>query len=201
MAATHELFECTLPVLDHDPLTIPLMLFHADFGQEQLTCLFDPGATNDFVSQQCVTKLQLPLQRARQPLTVQVANSTKMQVTHFVILDFLVNQKPFQLVGYVFNHPRYDLVIGQPWIQRYQPRPDWTAYSLSIPEPRTTIHGFLSFSLNQTPNTPTASLQLVEYTDLDNDDWANAQLVFLNITTEAETSTEPFPKDLAQILD
>ncbi|KAJ1971616.1 hypothetical protein H4R34_005682, partial [Dimargaris verticillata] len=128
------------------PKTYPLLLLPSTVGGKTLRILFDPGSTNDFISDVCAHRLCLSQQPIHQTFEVQTVDSQPLVVTHSATLSICVQKHTFSLTAYVLPKSQFDIILGQPWIHRFLPRPNWSQYSLFLPEWNITWEGKPSFT-------------------------------------------------------
>ena len=90
--------------------------------------LIDTGADAVIINTKLVKQYQLPTVRLLKPLTFRNADDSinkKGSITHRVEGYFRVKSQTLPTRWYVADLGRDDIILGMPWIRRYNPQIDW----------------------------------------------------------------------------
>ncbi|XP_074323903.1 uncharacterized protein LOC141660817 [Apium graveolens] len=83
--------------------------------------LFDSGASNSFLSKECVSNMDLLLEDLTEPLTIEVANQDKVSVNQFFPRCQLKICGRFFLVDLIpFKLGEFDVILGMDWLSQYK---------------------------------------------------------------------------------
>ena len=96
-----------------------------------LRALIDSGASENFISSDVVSSLQLPFHELKFPSSLRVADGSIHEVTKFVRVKLSFDSVliPFVLRIFSMSH---QVILGFPFLQRFQPLVDWSAKCLSF---------------------------------------------------------------------
>lgn len=104
----------------------PLIEMKGSIGGHPARILIDCGASCNYVSQRMVNRYQLRKQTFHPPLTIELADGSQTEAS-----EELIGQKVMML-GFdgrvdlvITTLKQYDVILGIPWFQRYQPVMDW----------------------------------------------------------------------------
>lgn len=101
---------------------------------EPLRALIDSGASNNFVREQVVKSHGINVPDSVTGTVVRLANGATVQMAKRVIrlkmrYDEFRGEDEFILLDL---DEKFDLILGMPWLKRYQPRIDWSKMSISL---------------------------------------------------------------------
>jgi hypothetical protein len=170
------------------------MRFTGTLAGEGVTYLLDSGATNNFVSAALVRRCKLRTQRKAQPESIELANGERESSS-----DLLTNAT-VAIGGYtdrddfhVTNLKNHDVILGQTWLRRVNPKVDWTRGLLRIQ------HGGIEVELREACNTTgVESLMTINQAARAMRNGADTVLYFLK---EAPQQLEPQQLEPAPSLD
>ena len=97
--------------------------------------LLDSGADAIIINAKLVEKYNLPTVKLPRPLTFRNADDSVNRqgtITHRVEGNFIVKDKTLPTRWYVANLGRDDIILGMPWIKRYNPTINWRTGSVTI---------------------------------------------------------------------
>ena len=94
----------------------------------EINGLIDTGADAVVVSQKLVDEYQLPVVRLPKPLTFRNADGSVNKsgtITHRVEGTFNIKGNKLPTNWYVADIGKDDIILGMPWIRKYNPKIDW----------------------------------------------------------------------------
>ncbi|KAF1322456.1 reverse transcriptase, partial [Globisporangium splendens] len=105
-----------------------------DGYSEPLRALVDTGASNNFVRTQVVRRQGLDLPISNKEMIVRLANGSKVTMPKRVLrmvveCDDFRGEDEFILLDL---DDKFDLILGMPWLRRYQPSIDWKKKKISV---------------------------------------------------------------------
>ena len=106
-----------------------------DEPQARLKTMIDSGATSNFIHQDLVNRLDIPMIEKPQPLPLDVIDGTPIssgKITHHTA-PLVIRVSPDHTETLTFNIiplGKYDVVLGSPWLSRHNPKIDWTNRSI-----------------------------------------------------------------------
>ena len=121
--------------------------------------LLDSGARGNFIHPDLALTLSIPQQRLPKPLKALNVDGTpnkKGTITHFIIVDILVNNRLMTLELMIAGIGQSSLILGFPWLQTWNPDVDWkhgtlawrkevpVAPDISAERPTTTLINLIS---------------------------------------------------------
>ncbi|KAF1317042.1 reverse transcriptase, partial [Globisporangium splendens] len=115
----------------------PALIVHkvkVDGYSEPLRALVDTGASNNFVRTQVVRRQGLDLPISNKEMIVRLANGSKVTMPKRVLrmaieCDDFRGEDEFILLDL---DDKFDLILGMPWLRRYQPSIDWKKKKISV---------------------------------------------------------------------
>ena len=136
-----ELSALTPDVAAHGQLTTDTILLKGKVGEASATCLFDTGAEANFLAKHFVDKLQLGGQMKRSLRSVRYADGTIKEALGEIELplQLLADGAPQDATGRFIVadlQRQFDLILGMPFCQRYEPSMDWTAMTIKLRDQR-----------------------------------------------------------------
>ena len=110
-----------------------LVVVTASVGPLKVNCLVDSGATHNFVSSSWIRSSHTPLVPASDRLSVALADGHSCEVDHIANLSLNLGQ------GFLCNEVlsvvplvKYDIILGKPWLYRYNPDIDFRRNRIQI---------------------------------------------------------------------
>ncbi|KAF1329645.1 reverse transcriptase, partial [Globisporangium splendens] len=105
-----------------------------DGYSEPLRALVDTGASNNFVRTQVVRRQGLDLPNSNKEMIVRLANGSKVMMPKRVLrmaieCDDFRGEDEFIALDL---DDKFDLILGMPWLRRYQPSIDWKKKKISV---------------------------------------------------------------------
>ncbi|KAF1325110.1 reverse transcriptase, partial [Globisporangium splendens] len=115
----------------------PALIVHkvkVDGYSEPLRALVDTGASNNFVRTQVVRRQGLDLPNSNKEMIVRLANGSKVTMPKRVLrmaieCDDFRGEDEFIALDL---DDKFDLILGMPWLRRYQPSIDWKKKKISV---------------------------------------------------------------------
>ena len=104
-----------------------LIVFKILVGGQELSCLLDSGASNNFVDRSEVTRLDLVTQRLGEKRFVKLANGVRQDAS-YVLRDTPVTFGTWSgVIGEAQVTPlgSYGFILGKPWLTQHNPTIDW----------------------------------------------------------------------------
>ena len=93
--------------------------------------LIDSGAAGNFVSSHLVDKLSCSVHRLRNPVTVRVANGDIIPIGTFARVTLRMHTFRVRCCFHITEMPN-DLILGYPFLRKYQPEINWLSREMSI---------------------------------------------------------------------
>ena len=91
----------------------------------------DGGASGDFISAKVVEKLELPVKPIK-GVELAFANGQK-EVCNKIVQIYLRLQDHVEMVKLrVAALPRHDIILGKPWLERWNPDIDWRRNEITM---------------------------------------------------------------------
>ncbi|KAF1331234.1 reverse transcriptase, partial [Globisporangium splendens] len=115
----------------------PALIVHkvkVDGYSEPLRAPVDTGASNNFVRTQVMRRQGLDLPNSNKEMTVRLANGSKVTMPKRVLrmaieCDDFRGEDEFIALDL---DDKFDLILGMPWLRRYQPSIDWKKKKISV---------------------------------------------------------------------
>ncbi|KAF1334481.1 Pol protein, partial [Globisporangium splendens] len=115
----------------------PALIVHkvkVDGYSEPLRALVDTGASDSFVRTQVVRRQGLDLPNSNKEMIVRLANGSKVTMPKRVLrmaieCDDFRGEDEFIALDL---DDKFDLILGMPWLRRYQPSIDWKKKKISV---------------------------------------------------------------------
>ena len=114
--------------------TLIIHKVHVDGIATPLRALVDTGASNNFVRAQVVNGYGLNLPDSKKEMVVRLANGTTVKMPKRVLrlaigFEDFRGEDEFILLDL---DDKFDIILGMPWLKRYQPRIDWMKMKISV---------------------------------------------------------------------
>lgn len=130
--------ECTLKITVH---------LHLDQGNHETTAIINSGATSSFIDTQLAYQLNLlpiPFSKPVKAYNVDgttnckgnIIQETKVDLSFVDYADSLYLET-IQLM--VLNLGKSQLILGMPWLQRWNPEINWVCQTIYLPEPKSLL--------------------------------------------------------------
>ena len=103
----------------------------------ETTALIDCSATRNFIDISCLSKANFPLQWLPKPIqayNVDGMANAKGTIGWKAHTDILFSQSRETTNLMVLNLSRQQVILGMPWLCKWNPKIDWTANTISIPK-------------------------------------------------------------------
>jgi hypothetical protein len=94
--------------------------------------LIDSGATANFISRRYVQTHNLAVSAHGQSATVSFPDGSTAQTSSTVIATLRFKNFKFQAELWVVDAPNYDVILGFPWLQQYNPDIDWSTLTMRL---------------------------------------------------------------------
>jgi hypothetical protein len=116
---------------DEDDRTITRLSYEVSLDGNPLTVLVDSGSECNYMSATTAIRLQLPAYKKKKPYRLRHAEGQNFQYddgwikrrTDHLSIDF--GNHITRTVCDIANIPKYDLVLGIPWLCKHEPDIDW----------------------------------------------------------------------------
>ena len=97
--------------------------------------LIDCGATTNFISKRYVYKHGIPTRKIKKTQIVKFANGT-IETTNQIVtsLTMYINNQSIKENLIVFPLQSYDIILGMPFLIKYNPRIDWIDNTIEFPQ-------------------------------------------------------------------
>ena len=112
-----------------------LLVFHAVSNGCTAKCLIDCGATHNFVSEEWIRKSGVASSSEGKEVCVTLADGHSMvrRELRTASLCMTLGDISFEIVCTVMSLGKYDIVLGKPWLWKYNPAIDFQSNSVRIP--------------------------------------------------------------------
>lgn len=117
-------------------MKIPLSIFTGKQTVEA-SALIDSGADDQFIDYQFALQHRLPFTKLPLPLNVYNVDGTpnlQGQITHFTTISFNLAGLPFFKRFLITTIGKDQLILGLPWLQKYNPQIDWITGLVGLDE-------------------------------------------------------------------
>ena len=114
--------------------------FHTYLGKAEERALIDSGATDNFIDYKTVARLRLGSKKLRQPRPVRNVDGSPNKagtISRYCDLVVQKGQQKERIRFFVTNLGRDRLILGYPWLAKFNPQIDWP--SASVKGPRVVI--------------------------------------------------------------
>ena len=115
-----------------EPGATKLLMFEISIRGQTFKALIDSGANGLFLSSRVASQLKLPTVEKSLPDDVRLADGSTLS-------SIAVTRMKFQMGGYrdvdtfhVLDLKEFDIVLGDPWLRRMNPRIDWKKRSMKL---------------------------------------------------------------------
>jgi len=154
-----------LHVLSVDDASKNLILLKGHYAGHPATFLVDGAATGDFVSTDFLQRHHLPWTRAPTEQRIQLADKSELPT-------YVAPRQPITIGSFRDLHANflatplrghYDVVLGKPWLARFNPDIDWQSNSMKLKQ-YGHVHVLRSstFPSDERPSTMLSTAQLVK---------------------------------------
>lgn len=111
-----------------------LMMYSGTLSGREVTILVDAGASENFVDLNLLKEMKLKRKLKHPAGSVRLADGRQATSTHVALLKYQIGTLTDQDSFHTMESLQYDLILGQPWLQRLQPIPHWRSGTLRIKE-------------------------------------------------------------------
>src|SRR4051812_12800346 len=138
----------------------PLMILKGTLNHAPVSILIDSGSMGNFVSQQAVARFSFALHDIS-PVPIHFANGTFDESNKTLVaayLKFPSHEENLNLR--VVSLPHHDIILGKPWLEKWNPAINWRTHEIYFPEsPQATPPKVPTKTpkTSQEPRTPMAS--------------------------------------------
>ena len=114
-----------------DPLGSVLLCILGKVNGIEVTFLIDSGASECFLSTTFVKKNKMKTVKAKEKLRIQLADGT-MRVSNFIVEQACVEfEDHTEFLNFsVIPLPKYEAILGKPWLDKWNPIINWKRNSL-----------------------------------------------------------------------
>jgi transposase InsO family protein len=128
---------------------VPLPIVYGTANERPAEILIDSGSTSDYVSSKFVQQGQARVQD-RTAQKVSLADGSTRTISHCVELQLKMGTWKGPIVPSVFPTDKFDVLLGRPWLKRYNPKIDWQTDTMIIQDRKGTVHQ-IDFNNRPTP--------------------------------------------------
>jgi hypothetical protein len=112
------------------------MSFSTQMNSRRTLALLDNGSEGDLIDYSHARRLQLPILKLNNPIPLYLGNGKLYKVlTEATLADLRIGDHREQIFCYLTDVPRYQLVLGDTWLQEHNPTVDWKARSITFNAP------------------------------------------------------------------
>lgn len=199
----------SISVKSSDPLVIPITVRQSSDHPEIPTfALIDSGATSSFINADFCKQHDLGLTSKPEPVPLFVIDGRPIKsgaVTHSCSLQAKISDRPVSLTLDVTQLGAYPVILGTPWLRRYNPDIDWRRNTIVVHE-RTLSDQKPIKALPFVPDVNDSDASMIAWLDAkaftDLADLPDSQSGLLHLSTDsaftisATYETGPFQDDL-----
>ncbi|RFU77263.1 reverse transcriptase domain [Trichoderma arundinaceum] len=117
---------------EEEKFTTTRIILKVRFQNEDLTILIDSGSTGNYINHQTAERLQLPWKKKKKAYRLYHAEGKTFDYqegwvtkrTDHLNLEIANRQTP--VVCDIADIPKYDIILGMPWLGRYDPDTQWS---------------------------------------------------------------------------
>src|SRR4051794_32821093 len=112
----------------------PLMILKGTLNHAPVSILIDSGSMGNFVSQQAVARFSFALHDIS-PVPIRFANGTIDESNKTLIaacLKFPHHEENLNLR--VVSLPHQDIILGKPWLEKWNPLINWRTHEIRFPK-------------------------------------------------------------------
>ena len=124
--------EIDLSAEEDVPADSVLLCILGELNGLAVTFLIDSGASECFLSTAFVEKNKIKTKKTKEKLNIQLADGTVRMSTLIVEQASVVFDEHAEFIDFsVINLPKYEAILGKPWLNRWNPVIDWKKNSLA----------------------------------------------------------------------
>ena len=127
-----EMNESDLSVDEDIPSDSVLLCILGELNGIEVTFLIDSGASECFLSTAFVEKNRIKVRKTKEKLNIQLADGT-VRVSNLIVEEACVTiEEHAEFIDFsVIGLPKYEAILGKPWLNRWNPVIDWKKNSLA----------------------------------------------------------------------
>ena len=94
-----------------------------------ITALIDSGAQGNFISHKLVEKHNLHRKSLPKPIPLGNVDGTPNKhgdITEYVNTKVVIDERQCQIKAFVTDTGKRDMILGYPWLEKYNPDINWT---------------------------------------------------------------------------
>ena len=136
MSSSHDLSHVLVALPNERTIRLPVKLVTGTQIVETTT-LIDCGATGNFIDIGLLSKANFPLQRLPKPIQAYNVDGTvnaKGTIRWKAHTDILFSQTKETADLMILSLGRQQIILGMPWLRKWNPRIDWSMNTVSIPK-------------------------------------------------------------------
>ena len=109
------------------------MSFSTRVNNHRTIALLDNGSEGDLVDYSHARKLKLPTLKLNTPVPLCLGNGKLYRtITEAVLVDLEIGDHHEQLLCYLTDIPRYQIILGDKWLREHNPVIDWQERSITF---------------------------------------------------------------------
>ena len=134
-SSSHDLSHVLVALPNEQTIHLPIKLATGTQIVET-TALIDCSATGNFIDTGLLSKANFPLQRLPKPIqayNVDGTTNVKGTIQWKAHTDILFSNSKENTDLMVLSLGRRQIILGMPWLHKWNPRIDWLANTVSVP--------------------------------------------------------------------
>lgn len=111
--------------------------FTAHVSNRKTLALLDNGSEADLFDYSHARKLNLPTFKLQKSIPLHLGNGEfYRELTEAALIDLHIGDHSEQVVCYLTHIPRYQMILGDPWLRTHNPSIDWVNRSITFSSPQ-----------------------------------------------------------------
>ena len=109
-------------------MQLPLTIEISGMETIETNALLDSGAGGVFINEEYARQLGLRMIPLPKPIIAQNVDGTpnkQGEMTHYVLIYIVIRGRKLLTRAHIIGLGRESLILGLPWLQRYNPMIDW----------------------------------------------------------------------------
>ena len=112
------------------------MSFSIRVNNRRALTLLDSGSEGDLLDYSHARTLKTPMFKLRKPIPLHLGNGKLYRtITEAALVDVEIGDHREQLICYLTDIPRYQLILGDKWLQEHNPQVNWKDRSITFNSP------------------------------------------------------------------
>ena len=124
--------ESDLSIDEDIPADSVLLCILGELNGIEVTFLIDSGASECFLSTAFVEKNKIKTRKTKEKWNIQLADGTMRVSNVMVEQECVIFNEHAEFIDFsVIGLPKYEAILGKPWLNRWNPVIDWKRNSLA----------------------------------------------------------------------